>query len=223
MNEYEFTLKFNLQNFQVDASDYVEKLYENGCDDALIGIGAKGYIALDFIREASSAYAAVSSAITDVKKVIPDAVLIEATPDFVGLTDAAKILGCSRQNIRNLIVKDVPRSPLPVYEGTPSIWHLADILIWLREEKTYSIDDSLLEIAKINMNFNTARSWQRVDSSLQENIKALLPLVNLRENRVPNIKLQSLRRLRRRSDSEKRRFVVYRTGTSSFSNSLKPL
>jgi hypothetical protein len=174
MSEYEFTLKFNLQHSLVDPSVYVEQLYENGCDDALIGIGAKGYIALDFIREASSAYAAVSSAITDVKNVIPQANLIEATPDFVGLTDAAKILGCSRQNIRNLLVKDQSKSPLPVYEGTPSIWHLADILIWLREEKTYSIDDSLLEIAKINMNFNVARSWQKVAPDLQANIKALV-------------------------------------------------
>ena len=74
MNEYEFTLKFNLQNSQVDANDYVEKLYASGCSNALIGIGAKGYIALDFIREASSDREALSSAIADVKKVIPDAV-----------------------------------------------------------------------------------------------------------------------------------------------------
>lgn len=174
MSEYEFTLKFNLQNSHVDPNEYVEQLYENGCDDALIGIGAKGYIALDFIREAASAYEAISSAIIDVKAVIPQAKLIEATPDFVGLTDAAKILGCSRQNIRNLLVKDQSKSPLPVYEGTPSIWHLADILIWLREEKTYSIDDSLLEIAKINMNFNVARSWQKVAPELQANIKDLV-------------------------------------------------
>ena len=174
MSEYEFTLKFNLQHSPVDPNEYVEQLYENGCDDALIGIGAKGYIALDFIREAASAYEAISSAIIDVKAVIPQAKLIEATPDFVGLTDAAKILGCSRQNIRNLLVKDQSKSPLPVYEGTPSIWHLADILIWLREEKTYSIDDSLLEIAKINMNFNVARSWQKIAPELQANIKALV-------------------------------------------------
>jgi hypothetical protein len=51
---------------------------------------------------------------------------------------------------------------------------LADILIWLREEKTYSIDDSLLEIAKINMNFNVARSWQKIAPELQANIKALV-------------------------------------------------
>ncbi|MEI6329738.1 MAG: DNA-binding protein [Pseudanabaena sp. ELA645] len=174
MIEYEFTLKFNLQHSLVDPNEYVEQLYENGCDDALIGIGAKGYIALDFIREAASAYEAISSAIIDVKAVIPQAKLIEATPDFVGLTDAAKILGCSRQNIRNLLVKDQSKSPLPVYEGTPSIWHLADILIWLREEKTYSIDDSLLEIAKINMNFNVARSWQKVAPDLQANIRDLV-------------------------------------------------
>lgn len=92
----------------------------------------------------------------------------------VGLTDAIKILRCSRQKIRNLLVKDQSKSPLSVYEGTPSIWHLADILIWLREEKTYSIDDSLLEIAKINMNFNVARSWQKVAPDLQENIKDLV-------------------------------------------------
>jgi len=90
------------------------------------------------------------------------------------LTDAAKIIGCTRQNIRNLIVKSELRSPLPVYEGTPSIWHLAEILIWLKEEKTYSIDNSLLEIAKTNMEFNIAKSWQKVEPELQKNIMALV-------------------------------------------------
>ncbi len=174
MNEYDFTLKFSLRNSQADPDDYVEKLYAGGCDDALIGVGKKGYLSLNFIREASSAHEAISSAITDVKRVLPYAALIEATPDFVGLTDAAKILGCTRQNIRNLIVRSEGSSPLPVYEGTPSIWHLAEILIWLRKEKTYAIDDSLLEVAKTNMNFNIARSWQKVEPGLQNSIKALV-------------------------------------------------
>jgi len=42
MNEYDFTLKFNFQNPQVDPKDYIEQLHESGCDDALIGIGKKG-------------------------------------------------------------------------------------------------------------------------------------------------------------------------------------
>jgi hypothetical protein len=170
MNEYTFTLKFDLQDSQTDPSHYVEALHESGCDDALIGVGRQRCIALDFIREASSAYEAVSSAITNVKAAIPQAILIEATPDFVGLTDTAKILGCTRQNIRNLIVKGSSKSPKPVYEGTPSIWHLAEILIWLKEDKTYAIDDFLLEIAKTNMDFNIARSWQRIKPDIPDNI-----------------------------------------------------
>jgi hypothetical protein len=174
MNEYDFTLKFDLQNSKLDPNDYIEKLYQNGCDDALIGIGKKGYIALNFTRESSSAYEAVSSAISTVRKIIPNAILIEATPDFVGLTDTAKLLGCTRQNIRNLIINSEARSPSPVYEGTPSLWHLAEILIWLKEEKKYLIDDSLLEIAKTNMDFNIAKGWQKLEPALQENIMALV-------------------------------------------------
>jgi hypothetical protein len=174
MKEYSFTLKFNFPDARIDPDCYIDRLYEAGCDDALIGIGKHGCIALDFIRSrsvsgresAASAFDAVSSAIVDVKKVIPEASLIEATPDFVGLTDTAKILGCTRQNIRNLIFNGDTRSPSPVYEGTPSIWHLAEILTWLREDKTYSIDDSLLEVAIVNMEFNVARKLRRIAPDL---------------------------------------------------------
>ncbi len=174
MKEYNFTLKFNLSDSQINPEELIEQLYTGGCDDALIGVGKQGYIAMDFIREATTAFEAVSTAIIDVKRIIPNASLIEATPDFVGLTDAAKFLGCTRQNIRNLIFKDHSSSPLPVYEGTPSIWHLAEILIWLKEDKTYEIDDILLEISQINMDFNIARSWQKIAPNLQENIRSLV-------------------------------------------------
>lgn len=173
MKEYDFTLKFSFKNSQIDPDSYVEALSAGGCDDALIGVGKKGYISLNFIREASSAYEAISTAIADVKSVIPWASLIEAAPDYVGLTDVAKILGCTRQNIRKLIVDSEPSSLVPVYEGTPSIWHLAEILAWLREAKTYSIDVSLMEIAKTNMDINIAKNWQKVEPTAQEKIKAL--------------------------------------------------
>ncbi|MEG4803980.1 DNA-binding protein [Microcoleus sp. ARI1-B5] len=71
MNEYDFTLKFKLENSLDDPDDFIERLYAGGCDDALIGVGNKGYVALNFIREASSAYEAISSAINDVKRVVP--------------------------------------------------------------------------------------------------------------------------------------------------------
>lgn len=51
-----------------------------------MGVGQPGRLALEFTREAKSAQAAVGSALADVKRVIPTARLIEAAPDFVGLT-----------------------------------------------------------------------------------------------------------------------------------------
>ncbi|MCT7976096.1 hypothetical protein, partial [Laspinema olomoucense] len=62
MPEYEFTLTFNLPDAQSNPEDYLESLATVGCDDALIGIGKRGKIALDFIRESSSAKEAVYSA-----------------------------------------------------------------------------------------------------------------------------------------------------------------
>jgi hypothetical protein len=174
LKEYDFTLKFNFNNPQADPQEYVEILYTSGCDDALVGIGKQGNISLNFIRSAESAYIAISSAILNVKQAIPQANLIEATPDLVGLTDVAKIIGRTRQNMRNLILDNDRQSPVPVYEGTPSLWHLAEILTWLQSEKKYAIDAELLEIAKINMEINTACCWQRLTPEHRQKIEALV-------------------------------------------------
>ena len=80
--EYDFTLRFDLEDPELDPAIYVELLYESGCDDALIGIGQKGYIVLSFIREALSSSQAITKAIADVKKVIPFATLVETTLDM---------------------------------------------------------------------------------------------------------------------------------------------
>ena len=173
MNEYDFTVKFNLEKSLANTDDFIERLYEGGFDDALIVVGNKGYFALNFIRDASSAYEAISTAIYDVKRVVPSATLIEAAPDFVGLRDAAKILGYTQQHMTNLTLENDSKFPIPVYEGAHSVWHLAEILIWLRENQTHSIDDTLLDIAQTNMNINIARSWQKIPPDTQESIKAL--------------------------------------------------
>lgn len=174
MPEYDFTLKFNLPEERAISQHDLETLAIEGCDDALVGVGQPGKIALNFIREASSAQVAVYSGIKDVKRAIPQAVLIEVSPDFIGLTEVAKIIGCTRQNLRNLIIKGEPNSPIPIYGGTPSIWHLADILHWLCEEKQYTIAPNLLELAKVNKDLNIAREWQTVDSDRKLEIESFL-------------------------------------------------
>jgi hypothetical protein len=166
MKEYEFTLKFKLLDDSQDPEIYVDSLYGNNCDDALISIGLKGRIALDFIREADSALDAVVSAIQDVKAVIPDAKLIEATPDIVGATDIADLLGVSRQNIRQLALSHKTTFPTPIHEGKLTLWHLSNILDWFKEKQTYQFDESLSEIATINMQLNIAKEMKKMDKSI---------------------------------------------------------
>ena len=174
MNTYEFTLKFSLPVSESDMDALVERLGEAGCDDALIGTGQSGRIALDFAREADSAFDAISSAVTDIKQVVPDAKLIEATPDLVGLTDVADIVGCSRQNIRKIMVSSGGTFPPPVHEGKSAIWHLSSVLVWLKESKSYQVADDLLEVASINMQFNVAKEMIAIDQAQRAEILSLV-------------------------------------------------
>lgn len=171
---FEFTLKFALPDASADAGEYVSKLEMGGCDDALIGIGQVGRIAMNFDREADSAFDAVSSAILDVKDVIPEARLIEAVPDLVGLTDVADIVGCSRQYMRKLMLNSNGNFPMPLHEGKSAIWHLSSILHWLESNRKYSVADSLFEVAKINMQLNIARDMSAIDLGAQEQFYALV-------------------------------------------------
>ena len=114
MPNYDFTVTFNLPDSEPHPSHYVDILHVNGCDDALVGVGRLGKIALNFTRNASSAAEAVHSAIADVKRAIPEANLIDVSPDLISITDVAKHLGCTRQNIRNLLITGGANSPHPV-------------------------------------------------------------------------------------------------------------
>ncbi|NOQ35988.1 MAG: DNA-binding protein [Methylococcaceae bacterium] len=174
MQDYEFTLKFTFSGSTVNPESYVEQLAEAGCDDALVGIGQNGRIALNFNRESDNAFNAVCSAIKDIKSVIPDAKLIEATPDFVGLSDIAKLIGYSSQNIKNMMLNSGVDFPLPVHEGNASIWHLANVLDWLKKGKNYQIDDSLLEVAKANMQLNITKESFNLDPVIRHQMGAIL-------------------------------------------------
>src|SRR5579864_8010372 len=130
--KYDFTLKFQFATTELDADLLVEQLAEAGCDDALVGVGLPGRIALDFTRGASSAQAAIMSAIADARRAIPAARLVEVGPDLVGLTDVAELVGVTRQNMRKLMLSHAADFPVPVHDGSSALWHLAHVLQWLR-------------------------------------------------------------------------------------------
>ncbi len=171
---YEFGVRFALPVSQDLGDDLVERLGDAGCDDALVGLGRPGRIAFDFARDARNAREAILSAIADVMRALPTARLIEVTPDLVGVTEIADMVGCSRQNMRVLLATSAPAHLVPVHEGASTVWHLAPLLRWLDADKGYAVSPGLIDVAEAAMTVNLAREVSRVDAETQRVIAASL-------------------------------------------------
>lgn len=171
--EYIFTLKYQLDDHDNEPNALVERLGAAGCDDALVGVGRPDRLALEFSREADSAEEAMRTALADVKSAVPSARLIEASPDLVGLTDVAGVVGVSRQAMRKLMLAHRATFPMPVHEGNASIWHLAEVLDWLRLRGDYQIDTAILEISRVALEVNIVKEAFRHPVSSQDNMALL--------------------------------------------------
>ena len=79
---HEFVLRFALPDPRADPACFLDALFAAGCDDATIGIGHRGTIALDFSREALDAHAAVRSAIRAATLAMPGARLVQIDADL---------------------------------------------------------------------------------------------------------------------------------------------
>src|ERR1700677_4070591 len=135
MDDYTFTLNFTPPQREERPDQYLDALYEAGCDDAVVGVGQYGIVGLDFTRAANSAEDAIGSAIENVRTAIPGAVLAGVGPDLVGLTEMAAIFGFTRQNMRKYATGQSGAPgifPLPTVIGGSSLWHLAEIVAWVR-------------------------------------------------------------------------------------------
>lgn len=174
MTEYEFTLRFDISRAPVALDDAVERLAVNGCDDATVGLGIRGRIALAFVRESASAEEAIASALKDVVSAVPQAVLTEAAPDYVGLSEIADMVGRTRQNLRKLLVDNPGPAPQPIHEGTSSIWHLAPVLEWLRDQKGYAVEQRTLDVAAACRQLNAAMGQVRISPIIAAGVEAAL-------------------------------------------------
>lgn len=171
--EYTFTLKYQLAADDRDAAAVVERLGAAGCDDALVGTGVAGRIALAFTREAASAEAALQSALANVSHALPGARLTEAGPDYVGLSDVADILDMSRQNLRKLMLTHPASFPPPVHEGSTSIWRLADLLTWFAQ-RGYTLPLAVVEAAGAARQVNLAKDAVQYAPDLLQGFKPLV-------------------------------------------------
>nr|WP_316653328.1 DNA-binding protein [uncultured Gellertiella sp.] len=156
MQDFIFTLKFALPADETDFDQLVERLGEAGCTDGLPGIGMAGRLAVEFTREAASAADALATALGDVESAIPGIRLVEACPDYVGLSDIADCLGVTRQAMRKTMHAHAD-FPLPVHEGSASIWHLVDVLDWMNARRKGAVPASLVDTARAAHGLNQSR------------------------------------------------------------------
>jgi hypothetical protein len=154
---YEFTLKFALPPEEADHAAVVERMGAAGCDDALVGIGQPGRLALEYLRKAASADRAIAESLAGVRRALPEARLIEVAPDLVGLTDIAGLLGVSRQAMRKLMLNHGVSFPVPVHEGNTILWHLAHVIAFLADRGLYEFEPALVEVAEAAMRANIVK------------------------------------------------------------------
>lgn len=174
MTEYEFVLRFQLPADTDQPEEFLDALYEAGCDDAVVGVGLPGYISLDFSREANSAQEAVQSAIFDVQKAIHEAKLIEVSPDLLNTSEIADLVSArigkiTRQAMRKYtfgqVAKVNSRFPAAAVSSSSPLWHVDEVVSWLIENKKASNPAKamrLIETSKAARAMNVRVQWQAV-------------------------------------------------------------
>jgi hypothetical protein len=90
--KYNFILKLSIGEM-LDPEQYLNVLYDAGCDDATLSVHEDESLALNFTRESDSSENAILSAIADVKKAIPNAKLIEVIPSVELNTGTQFVIG----------------------------------------------------------------------------------------------------------------------------------
>lgn len=163
---WDFVLKFRLPPNGDDPASWLDALFEAGCDDATVGVGRPGTIALDFTRDASTPIEAIQSAIANVRSAIPGAELIEVGPDLVSLTDVAQIFGCTKQNIQKYATGGMRAVsdpfPAPVHSGASSLWRMAEVLGWFDRHTDLHPQPGRVQVALAAFRMNLDHQAQRL-------------------------------------------------------------
>lgn len=165
MSEYEFRAMFRAPVID-DLDIYAEALELGSCDDALVGVSESGLIELNFERDESSAEGAMRSAVADVMAAIPNVKFIEIAPDYVGISEIARMLGVSRQHIRRLWVEDQYNAPQPIHQSSSAVWRYMAILPWLQGQIRVENYDCLMEVATAATSVNNSlQSCKKIEST----------------------------------------------------------
>ena len=99
--EFEFDLVFALPEGTADEGALLDALYEAGCDDAAVGVGASGLVGVGLTRSGRDPEAVIRETAERLIAALPAGTrLREVRPDLVSLADVAARLDVTRQALQ---------------------------------------------------------------------------------------------------------------------------
>lgn len=152
--EFEFDLIFALPQEAPAEASMLDALFEAGCDDGVIGLGASGLLAIGFTRSGADADAVISAAVSQALAALPTGTrLREVKPDLVSLADVAARLNVSRQAIQ--------KRPMPP-PSLGGLYRAAEMPSYL-EAHPGKVSDALVSAQGW---FLAARAAQRINAKI---------------------------------------------------------
>ncbi|MBR9907022.1 MAG: hypothetical protein GYB30_03100 [Gammaproteobacteria bacterium] len=154
MNKYEFSLRFDVAPCALSMDEIDDRLFEKGCDDALVRHSRRQEILLDFNRESSSAVEAFRVAYEQIKTALPQARLLEAKPDYVGPTDIACVFDLSRQRIQKILQTRASGLRALTSVGNTQVFRLSHVIDEFSKLGTLHVKEPVRETAIAAMQMN---------------------------------------------------------------------
>ena len=159
----------------------IDRLFEAGCDDALVG-STDGVQFIDFDRDAASLDVAVLSAVADVEQVGDVQVIRLAGAGLVSIADIAARIGRTRESVRLLVsgARGPGNFPAPVTDPRARyrLWRWADVERWFErevgEDALGAREEHLL--SAINACLELRQESRRLDAGARGRLQALAGL-----------------------------------------------
>lgn len=167
MNDYIFTLRF-LSPIP-DLDELSIQVYDNIDDASLMGPDEDGSLLLEYDRRSSSLPRALTSAIEELLKVLPEAQILRVEEDDLAtMADIAKRAGRTPESIRLLVNGKRGPGGFPPAAGRldarTKVWRWSDVAGWFAEALGEPLPDT--EDSAFLQAFNDALELRRLSHKL---------------------------------------------------------
>ena len=128
MTKFEFDIVFALPVGEFDPLDLSNAVFEAGFEDAIVGLGQRGLVAVALEVEGDDSESVIVSAARRILKHLPEgSALREVRPDLVSLADVAKRLNIKRQALQK------KQLPAPAVCGHYRVTEVAEAIMNVAE------------------------------------------------------------------------------------------